>query len=97
MLKLALTALATAALTVAACAATGLARGNVHSYTLKVGDRVTFPSDDFQCQAVAKTQVACGSLVLKNSVQVYYAPKQLALVKFGTNLTKGQVLTDIKR
>jgi hypothetical protein len=97
MLKLALTALVTAAVCFGVAAATGLARGDVHSYTLTVGDRVTFPSDDFQCQALTKAEVACGGLRLTNSVQVYYAPKQLALIKFGTNLKKGTVLTNISR
>jgi hypothetical protein len=97
MLKLALTALATAALCFGGMAAAGFARGSAHSYTLAVGDRAVFPGLNFQCQAVSKVEAACGGATIKNSTQVYYSPKQLAVVKFGKTLSKGTVILQVKR
>jgi hypothetical protein len=97
MLKIALTAVVTAAASFALAAGTGLARMGGHRYSLKVGDRATFPGLDFQCQAVSKVEAACGSIKIPNSTQVYYSPKQLAVVKFGSTLKKGTILLQVNR
>ena len=78
-------------------ASAGFARGSAHSYTLQVGDRAVFPGLNFQCQAVSKAQAACGGLKLENSTQVYYSPKQLAVVQFGKTLSKGTIILQVKR
>jgi hypothetical protein len=97
MLKISLTALVTAAVCFAITAATGFARGGARQYNLKIGDRAVFKSDDFQCQALSKSQVACGGLSIPNSLQVYYSPTQLAVVKFGKSLQKGTLVYQGKR
>jgi hypothetical protein len=99
MLKLTLIALATAAACFAVTAASGLAGAGAHSYTLKVGDRAVFSSVNFQCQALSKTEVACGPLgKLANSVNVYYTKNQLAVVKYGKTVkAKGTLLYQGKR
>jgi hypothetical protein len=99
MLKVSLTALVTAAVCFAVAAAAGFARTGARSYTLKAGDRAVFPSANFQCQALSKTQIACGPLTgLPNSVNVYYTKTQLAVIRYGKTLTaKGTLLYQIKR
>jgi hypothetical protein len=97
VLKIALTAVVTAAASFAIAAGTGLARTGAHSYTLHPGDRAVVPGLDFQCQAVSKVEAACGSLKITNSTQVYYSPKQLAVVKFGSTLKKGTILLQVNR
>jgi hypothetical protein len=94
MLKVSLTALATAVLCFAIAAATGFARAGARSYTLKVGDRAVFSPVNFQCQALSKTQVACGSLTkITSSVNVYYSRTQVAVVRYGKTLNaKGTLL-----
>lgn len=97
MLRIGLTALGTAVACFTIVATTGLAAGAGKQYNLKVGDIAAFPADNFHCQAVAKTQVACGAKVAPGSVQVYYAPHQLEVVQFGKTLSKGTVLLNVKR
>jgi hypothetical protein len=96
MLKLCLIALVTGALWFALSAVTGFgASPNV--VTMTVGQIASFPSDNFHCQAVSATQVACGAKVAPGTVQVYYAPHQLEVIKFGKTLAKGVILLNIRR
>ena len=93
-----LTALITAAVCFAVTAAAGFARADAHSYSLKVGDRAVFAPINFQCQALSKTQAACGPLrKLANSVNVYYTATQLAVVRYGNSTAKGVLLYQAKR
>jgi hypothetical protein len=94
--RIVLTAVVTAAVCFAIAAATGLA-AKPRVFKMKVGDVAALSSDNFHCQALAKTQVACGADVKPGSVQVYYAPHQLEVLKFGKTLTKASVLLNIKR
>jgi hypothetical protein len=96
MLKLALTALATAAACFAIAAATGLG-ASPKVLTMQIGDIASFPSDNFHCQALTKAQVACGAKVAPGSVQVYYGRHQLEVIQFGKSLKKGTILLNVKR
>jgi hypothetical protein len=97
MLRLALTALVTATLCFTITATTGLAGGSAKVFNMKVGDVAALDTANFHCQVVTKTQIACGAKVAPGSVQVYYAPHQLEVIKFGQTLKKGQLLLNIKR
>jgi len=97
MLKHALELGLTAACCFATAAATGLGAASGRVFTLQVGDVASFPSDNFHCQAVTKTQVACGAKLAGNSVQVYYARHQLEVLKFNANLTKAEILLNLSR
>jgi hypothetical protein len=97
MLRIACTALATAGVCFTITATTGLAAGVAKVFNLKVGDIASFSADNFHCQAVTRTQVACGAKVAPGSVQVYYAPHQLEVVKFGKTLKQGTVLLNVRR
>ncbi len=97
MLKHALLLSLTAACCFATAAATGLGAGSAKVFTLRVGDIASFPSDNFHCQAVSTTQVACGAKLSGNSVQVYYAPHELEVVKFNAKLTKAEILLNLAR
>lgn len=96
MLKYALTAALTASCCLAVTAATGLGAGTSTVYTLKVGDIASFPSDNFHCQAITTAEVACGAKLAPNSIQVYYAPHQLEVLKF-LSPSKAEVLLNLKR
>jgi len=80
MLKTVLTVLATAAV----CAGGGAAAIAGHVFNMRVGDIAAIKSIDFHCQVLTKAEVACGGYAIPNSVQVYYSPTQVAVVKFGT-------------
>lgn len=96
MFKLGLTAAVTAAVCFSVAAATGLGAGKPKVIAIKVGDITTLPSDNFHCQVITKTQVACGAKVTPGSVQVYFAPHQLEVLQF-KSATKANVLLNIKR
>jgi hypothetical protein len=96
MRRIVLTAVVTAAVCFGIAAATGLA-AKARVLNMKVGDIASFKSDNFHCQALTKSQVACGADVKPGSVQVYYAPHQLEVIKFGKTLKKGTILLNIKR
>jgi hypothetical protein len=98
MFKLGLIAALTAAVCFSIASATGLGAGSVKAkvITIKVGDITTLPSDNFHCQVITKTQVACGAKLGPKSIQVYYAPHQLEVLQFKT-ATKAAVLLNIKR
>lgn len=97
MLKLALTAALTAGCCFAIAATTGLGAAAPKVLTMKTNEIISFESDDFHCQALTATQVACGANSLPNSVQVYFAPNQLAVVKFDKTGKKGTELFGVKR
>jgi hypothetical protein len=97
MLKIVVTAVVTAVACFAIAATTGLGAGNAKVLTMNIGDIASFPSDNFHCQALSKTQVACGAKVAPGTVQVYYAPHQLEVIKFGKSIKKGTILLNIKR
>ena len=96
MPKLALTALVTAAVCFAIAAATGLGAGP-KVLTMTAGEIISLPSDNFHCQAVTKTQVACGANSLPNSVQVYFSPHQLDVLKFNKAGSKAAIIFSSKR
>jgi hypothetical protein len=92
MLKTSLAVLVTATVCFAIAAATGLASGNRSSktITLKVGDRIVQASNNFNCQVLSKTQVACGGKQFAGQIVVYYEPKTIRVLrvnKAGTNAT----------
>ena len=100
MLKTSLTVLVTAALCFGIAAATGFASGSnagARTINLKVGDTIIQASNNFHCQVLAKTQIACGGKALAGQVSVYYTPKQLDVVKFPKTGNKATVLFAIKR
>lgn len=97
MLRIGLTALVSAAVCFTITATTGLAASVAKVFDMNVGDIASFSADNFHCQAVTKTQVACGAKLTPGSVQVYYAPHQLQVVRFGKTLTKGTLLLGVKR
>jgi hypothetical protein len=97
MLKTALTVLATATVCFAIAAATGLASGSGRVLDLKVGDTVIQSSNNFHCQVLSKTQIACGGKTLKGAVSVYYGPHQVNVVRFNEAGTKATVLFQIRR
>jgi hypothetical protein len=97
MLKLALTALVTAAVTIATVAATGLGAGIPPALNMKINQVIFLKSDNFHCQALSKVQVACGANTLPNSVQVYFAPHQVAVLKFDKTGKKPSIVFSAKR
>ena len=97
MLKLALTALLTAATTVAALAAGGLGASAPPALNMKLDQVIYLKSDNFHCQALTKSQVACGANTLPNSIQVYFAPHQLAVLQFDKSGKKAKAIYATKR
>jgi hypothetical protein len=97
MLKTALTVLVTATACFAIAAATGLAGSAARVLNLKVGDTVVQSTNNFHCQVLSKTQIACGGKTLKGAVSVYYGPHQVNVVRFNKAGTKASVLFQIKR
>ncbi len=85
MLKLALTAVLAAAATVAALAATGLGASRPAPLAMKINQVIYLNSNNFHCQALTKTQVACGANTLSSSIQVYFTPHQVVVIKFDKN------------
>jgi hypothetical protein len=97
MLKLGLTALAAAAAAVAAVAATGFGASAPPALNMKLNQVIFLKSDNFHCQALTKTQVACGANRLPNSIQVYFAPHQVVVLKFDKTGKKAQTIYASKR
>jgi hypothetical protein len=97
MLKLALTALVAAGATVAIAAATGLGASIPKALNMKINQVIYLQSDNFHCQALMKTQAACGANSLPNSIQVYFAPHQLIVLKFDKNGKNPKALYAVKR
>jgi hypothetical protein len=97
MLKLALTAVVTAAVTVAALAASGLGASSPPALNMKLKQVIFFKSDNFHCQALTTTQVACGANTLPNSIQVYFAPHQVVVLKFDKTGKHAKALYAAKR
>jgi hypothetical protein len=97
MLKIGLTVVVTATLCFGIVAATGLASQEARIITMKVGDRLTLKSNNFQCSAITGKQVACGRNKLPNQVHVYFTPTQLDVVRFNAAGSKATVLFKIKR
>jgi hypothetical protein len=97
MLKIGLTAAITAACCFAIAAATGFGAAAPKVLTMKLGEIITFPSDNFHCEALTATQVACGANALPNSTQVYFATHALAVIKFDKTGKKGTVVYNAKR
>jgi hypothetical protein len=97
MLKLALTALAAAAATVAIVAATGLGASIPQAVNMKINQIIYLKSDNFHCQALTKAQVACGANTLPNSIQAYFTPNQLVVLKFDKTGKKAKAIFATKR
>jgi hypothetical protein len=97
MLKLALTALAAAAVTVAVVAATGLGAAVPRALNMTINQIIYLKSDNFHCQALTKGQVACGANTLPNSVQVYFTPHQLVVLRFDKSGKKAKPIYATKR
>jgi len=97
MLKLALTAVVTAAVTIAALAASGLGASSPPALNMKLQQVIFLKSDNFHCQALTKTQVACGANTLPNSIQVYFAPHQVVVLKFDKTGKHAKALYAAKR
>jgi hypothetical protein len=100
MLKTSLTVLVTAAVCFGIAAASGFAssdRSSGRTINLKVGDTVIQASNNFHCQVLSKTQIACGGKKLAGQVSVYYSPTQLNVVKFNKAGTKATSIFGMKR
>jgi hypothetical protein len=97
MLKLALSSVLAAAATIAVVAATGLAASIPRALNMKLHQVIFLKSDNFHCQALTKTQVACGANTLPNSVQVYFAPHQVAVLQFDKTGKKAKAVFAAKR
>jgi hypothetical protein len=96
MLKIGLTAAITAACCFAIAAATGLGAAP-KVLTMKLNEIITLKADNFHCQALQKTEVACGANSLPNSTQVYFTPHALAVLKFDKTGKKFQNVFSAKR
>ena len=94
MFKTSLAVLVTAAVCFGVAAATGLASSDRSARTinLKVGDTIVQASNNFHCQVLSKTQIACGGKKLAGQVSVYYSPTRLNVVRFPTTGNKATVL-----
>ena len=97
MLKIGLTAAVTAACCFAIAAATGLGAAALPVLNMKLHEIITLKSDNFHCQALTTTQVACGANALGGSTQVYFATHALAVVMFDKTGKKGTVVFNAKR
>jgi hypothetical protein len=97
MLKLATCAVVSAAFAFAVAAATGLGATPHRVAEMKVGDIVDLKSANFHCQVLTTTQVACGANSLPNSVQVFFVPHQIAVVKFDKTGKKYAITYQVKR
>ncbi len=97
MRKLFLGALAGAAVSFAVVAATGLAGGAAKVINMQVGQVIYLKSNNFHCQALSKTQVACGANSIPDSVQVYFGPHQVEVLKFDPTGKKAAILLNVKR
>jgi hypothetical protein len=97
MLKLALTALVAAAATVAIVAATGLGASIPKPLNMKINQVIYLKSDNFHCQALTKAQVACGANSLPDSIQVYFAPHQVVVLKFDKKGHNAKAIYAVKR
>jgi hypothetical protein len=102
MLKIGLTALVTTALCFGVMAATGFAsqqgsERQARIINLKVKDRLSLKSNNFQCLVLTKKQVACGRNKLPGQVHVYFDPQQLQVVRFNKAGTSATVLFKIAR
>jgi hypothetical protein len=97
MFKIALTAVLTAAVCFAIAAATGLGAAAPKVVNLQLHEITSLQSAKFHCQVLTKTQVACGANSLPNSVQVYFDPAHIVVVKFNSTAKKFQELYATKR
>ena len=97
MLKLALSSLAAAAVAIGIAAATGLGASIPAALNMKLNQVIYLKSDNFHCQALTKTQVACGANSLPNSVQVYFTPHQVVVLKFDKTGKKAKAVYASKR
>ena len=97
MFKLGLTALLTAAVCVAVAAATGLGASSVKVIVMQKGPIYANLPGNFHCQLLTKTEEACGANAIKSSIQVYYGPHTLAVIKFDKTGKKFTQLFGIKR
>jgi hypothetical protein len=97
MFKLALTAVASAAAAFAVAAATGLGATPHRVAEMQVGDIISLKSDNFHCQVLSKTQVACGANSLPGSIQAFFVPHQLAVVRFDKTGKKYTIVYQAKR
>lgn len=98
MLKTTLTVLVTATVCFAIAAATGFAGQSTRVIQMKVGgDVVSLKKGNVQCQALNATTLACGPNKLAGQIHVYFAPKQLNVVKFNAAGTKYTVMWQAQR
>jgi hypothetical protein len=97
MLKIGLTAVSTAACCFAIAAATGFGAAAPIVLKMKLHEIISLKSDNFHCQALTTTQVACGANALADSTQVYFATHALAVVKFDKTGKTGTILFKTNR
>jgi hypothetical protein len=97
MPKIALTALLTAAATVAALAAGGFGASAPPALNMKLHQVIYLKSNNFHCQALTATQVACGANTLPNTIQVYFTPNQVVVLRFDKTGKKASALYATKR
>ena len=93
MLKLTLTTLLAAGV----FAASSLGASAPPALNMKLNQVIYLQSNNFHCQALTKTQVACGANTLPNSVQVYFTPHQLVVLRFDKTGKKAKPIYAVKR
>ena len=97
MFKVAVTAVLTAAVCFAIAAATGLGAAAPKVVNLQVKEITSLKTANFHCDVLTKTQVACGANALPNSVQVYFDPHHVVVLKFNSTGKKFEELFQVKR
>jgi hypothetical protein len=93
MLKPVVTALLAAGM----YAATAVGASAPPALNMKLHQVIYLPSNNFHCQALTKTQVACGANKLPNSIQVYFTPHQVVVLKFNSSGKKAKAIYAAKR
>jgi hypothetical protein len=97
MLKIGLTAAVTAACCFAVAATTGFGASAPAVLNMKPNEVISLKSDNFHCQELKATEVACGANTLPNSMQVYFTTHQLVVLKFDKTGKKASVVYSAKR
>jgi hypothetical protein len=97
LLKIAPIALTTAAACVGIAAATGLGAAAPPALNMKVRQVIYLKSGNFHCQALTRTEIACGANSIPGSVQVYFTPHEVAVLKFTKTGKNAKIIYATKR
>jgi hypothetical protein len=78
-------------------AASALGASAPRPLNMKLHQVIYLSSNNFHCQALTRTQVACGANKLPNSIQVYFTPHQVVVLKFNSTGKKAKAIYAAKR